>query len=377
MFFVDGMAGKEGKMTEGIGRIGIWFFLSCKRHLHKWSFLIILLLFPVGTLMIRGSEKETAAEIRIAICVEQEKVYEKETTRGLEQELVESLVNRSAGDGLFCFYQCENEQQVKEEVASRRAECGYVISAELQKQMDRKKFKRSIRVYSAPSTMAAQLSSEVVFAAMISLYDRKLFEQYTSEKLEAAGRSYSQENVRQLYDKWNENGSTFHFTYEMVDGKGQMVGKPMATSVFPVRGIVAVYLFVIGLYSAVIDLTDEKKHLFLAVPYGIRTGCRLAAMAAPVFLAGISGLAALRTGNVDWRGGYEWMVLAGYGIVVILFSRMVCLICRQEALIGSLIPFFLAGSLIFCPVFLDIGKYIPEFEMLERFFLPSYYLRMF
>lgn len=364
-------------MTEGIRRVGIWFLLSCKRYLRKWSFLIILLLFPAGTLLIRGSEKESAAEIRIAVCTEQEKIYEKGTTGGLEQKLAESLVNRPAGDGLFRFYWCENEQQVKEEVASRRAECGYVISAELQKQLDRKKFKRSIRVYSAPSTIAAQLSSEVVFAAMIQLYDRELLVQYIAEKLEAAGISHTPEDIGQLYDKWKENGRTFQFTYEMVDGKGEASRNQPKASVFPVRGIVAVYLFVAGLYSAVIYLADERKHLFLAVPYGIRTGCRLAAIAAPVFLAGISGLAALRTGNVDWRGGYEPAVLAGYGMMVTLFSWAICLICRREALIGSLIPFFLAGSLIFCPVFLDIGKYIPEFKAMERLFLPSYYLRMF
>ncbi len=41
-----------------MGRAWMWFFLSCKRHLHRKSFLVILLLLPVGTFLIRGSQKE-------------------------------------------------------------------------------------------------------------------------------------------------------------------------------------------------------------------------------------------------------------------------------------------------------------------------------
>lgn len=375
-------------------RIGIWFFLSCKRYLHRWSFLIILLLLPFGAFLIRESQKEEASEIRIAVCITQEgapnDTFGKETqeTGALEERLLEVLVSREPGEGLFRFYRCENEQQVKDEVSSRRAECGYVIPADLQKQLDRRKFKRCIRVYSAPSTIAAELSSEVVFAAMIELHDRELFAEYMKEMLDTAETGEkddtsgtilapAQDDILEAYDKWKENGSTFHFTYESLDRQGQTDAQLFAASVFPVRGIVAVYLFVTGLYSAAISLADERKHLFLAIPSGSRTWCRLAAMAAPVFLAGISGLAALVAGNIGWRGGRELAALAGYGAAVVIVSWAVRLICRREALICCLIPFFLVGSLVFCPVFLDIGKYIPQFRMLGKFFLPWYYLKLF
>ena len=31
-------------------RAAMWFFLSCKRYMRKWSFLFILLLLPLGVL---------------------------------------------------------------------------------------------------------------------------------------------------------------------------------------------------------------------------------------------------------------------------------------------------------------------------------------
>ncbi len=354
-------------------RVWMWFFLSCKRHMYRLSFLGILLLLPAGTFLIRESRKEGEASIRIAVCAEQGK------EGSLEQQLAKALAERPAGDGLFQFYLCQDEQQVKDEVASRRVECGYVISQDLREKLDGRDFKRSIRVYSAPSTIAAQLSSETVFAAMIERYDLELFGRYVEGKLKETVESGEDaaDLAGRFYDKWKENGSTFHFQYEYVDWQGQTADDMPEAMVFPVRGIVAVYLFVIGLYGAALSLADEKKGLFLAIPYGSRSLCRLAAMAAPVFLAAVSGMAALWTGGVVWRMDYEMAALAGYAVLVVAFSWILRLLCRREALICCLIPFFLVGSLVFCPIFLDIGKYIPEFEALGNLFLPGYYMKFF
>ena len=38
------------------------------------------------------------------------------------------------------------------------------------------------------------------------------------------------------------------------------------------------------------------------------------------------------------------------------------------------IPFFILGSLIACPVFLDISVFVPELGWLKWMFLPWYYL---
>ncbi len=316
-------------------------------------------------------------ELRIAICAEKEdeKILSSEEGKPLEQQVVASLTGEREFDGLFRFYVCEDEQQVKDEVASRRAECGYVIGAGLHKRLDERDFKRSIRVYSAPSTVAARLSTEPVFAAMIELYDRELFLQYAQKEQQEP------EAVRklagELYDKWKENGSTFHFEYEVTGSELEAVKDTGKASVFPVRGIVAVYVFVVGLYSTALSLGDEKKGLFLAVPFGSRLWCQLAALASPVCLAAVSGFAALWVGKCLDRVGYELAVLSGYVLAVLLFSFLFRLVCRREALVCCLIPFFLVGSLIFCPIFLDIGKYVPEFEIFGRFFLPDYYMGMF
>jgi len=66
---------------------------------------------------------------------------------------------------------------------------------------------------------------------------------------------------------------------------------------------------------------------------------------------------------------YELAALFGYGMAVILFSWILSQICRREETVCCLIPFFLVGSLIFCPVFLDIRKYVPEFGIVFAWIL--------
>ncbi len=355
-----------------MGRVWMWFWLSGKRCFYRRSFFIILLALPLGAFWIRGREEEGPAKIRIALWAPggQEEEGAVPGQEPLEQLLIKDLAGRQGQDGLFQFYACESEGQLKDDVASRRAECGYVLASRLREKLNQGDFKRSIRVFSAPSTVAARLSTETVFAALIALYDQELFREYMQS---AAGIGPALAD--QAYGQWKGSKSTFHFTYETVGGPGPFGGAPDQSAVFTVRGIVAVYVFAIGLYGAAMSLADEKRGLFRAIPYGRRIMCRLAAMAAPSALAALSGLAALWAGKCLGAWPKEVAAMAGYVAAVTLFSWGVRAVCRHEAVACCLIPFFLVGSFLFCPVFFDISRYIPEFGVSEKLFLPGYYIR--
>lgn len=287
-------------------------------------------------------------------------------------------------------------------MASRRAECGYVISANLREQLDSGHFKRVIRVYSAPSTVTASLSTETVFAALMELYDRELLKAYVASGEAFAGvgepgseaRSEAVWQVGALYDQWKENGSTFDFRY--VYGSDVLeTGAAGTTFLFPIRGIVAVSLFAVGLYSAVMLGMDEKKGLFKSLDYGISRYARLAVFLAPVALTAISGLLSLQAAGlvgeaaggvtVGFTGGVaqgvgifrEVTAMMLYGILVSTFALILKKLCPTPQVLCCLVPFFIVGSLVFCPVFIDAGRIFPEIESVGKLFLPYYYLRWF
>lgn len=362
-------------------RIVTWFLLSCKRYGKRLSFLLILLLLPAGTAILGALERDKPQEIRIAVYVREQQEGE------LGGRLAQSLTERDQQDGMFRFYLSRDEQQLRDDVVSRRAECGYVIEENLEERLDRGDYKRCITVYSSPSTVTAKLSTEVVFSVMMELYDKDLLEDYvrSGEVFADAGepgspiREEAAEKAGGLYEKWLESGATFHFEYADVDRQGNIEdsASPAAQTVFPIRGLVAVCLFVIGLYGAVTTGFDERSGLFLPLPYRFRGPCRIACIAGPVCMAAVSGLLAIWLGGSGQGVGRELAAMVWYVVLIIVFSGLMGAVFKNPQVICCLIPFFMIGSLVFCPVILDAGKVFPVLEDIGKVFLPYYYLRLF
>ena len=66
------------------------------------------------------------------------------------------------------------------------------------------------------------------------------------------------DRARELYEKWLGNGSTFRFQYQFQGQEGEnMDFDGGQTDVFPVRGLVAVYVFITGLYGACLLYTSR------------------------------------------------------------------------------------------------------------------------
>jgi len=364
-----------------VKKAGIWFLLSCKRYGRRLSFLLILLLLPLLCLALRPSGGEKTPAIRIAVCA----LGGQEGQLG--GRLLADLTGPEREEGMFRFYLCPDEQQLKDEVASRRAECGFVIGEALEEKLNQKDYKRCISIYSAPSTVTAALAGEVVLAAMIQLYDQDLFTDYVLkheifETIAPAGSSEREAIAREatgLYDKWSTNESTFRFTYayQNVDSQIRLAEEAATGTVFPVRGVVAVLVFITGLYGAVMDGMDERRGMFLPLSYRERLFCRLACMAGPVCMAAVSGLAALWCGHTMGAIVREVLIMMAYVILVVGFSWILGRICRDPQVLCCLIPFFVIGSLLLCPVIVDAGAYVPELKAAGRLFLPYHYLRWF
>ena len=100
-------------------------------------------------------------------------------------------------------------------------------------------------------------------------------------------------------------------------------------------------------------------------------------MAAPAVMAGVSGLLALWAGGVMTSLPGEAAVMAGYCCVVIGSVWILRLVCRRPQVLCCIIPFLVIGSLVFCPVFVDAGRFFPGLDQVGGLFPPWYYLQVF
>ena len=375
-------------------RVVFWFIFSCKRCLRKGIFPFLLVLMPLAAFAAGRISDEAREKIPVAVSVSgKEEVSE----QSLALRLAERLAGRK--DGMFDFYICSDEAQVQAEVASRRAECGYVIDSGLEEKLDQKKWKRVIHLYIAPSTVAGPVSTETVFSELASLYNRDLLMDYVKagEAFDGLGavngsaRGKAAEEAGEIYDRKNQEGGLFHFQYvyetnRNAESEGVMNRQSPqndgAGRIFPVRGLGAVMIFVLFLYGGVMVGEDERRGLFVPLSAGERLSCRLAAMAAPGALACVSVFCALLLGGMaeeEILGAAvrELGILFLYGCGCAAFVFVLKLIVRSPEILCCMIPFFIIGSFLFCPVFADAGRWIPGMEQLGKLFLPYYYLRCF
>lgn len=365
----------------------IWLWLSVKRQLKRPLFVVFLLAVPAVMVFLSRLEQADSGRIAVAVYAEDET---------LAPEVIGLL---ESAEGVFEFYTVPSAEAVKEDVAARRAECGYIFGEDLKGKLDSGNYRRCITVISAPSTVLAELSTEVVYARLIEVYGRELLKTYSEE---GEGLSFLPEEERwealePLYEKYASNGSTFSFEYvtaEEAFGEdapgvaGALQGTDSAAwedaaeraenagglAGLPVRGVGAVCMFIMGLFSAAWLVKDEESGLFAAVSGNWRSFCRAVSAGAPVFLLGLSVLAAVFFSGGGGNLLKEAALMAVYAVLVAAFSMALeRLLGRAEILLG-LLPFLAIASLVVCPVFADLSYFVPAFRLLRLLFVPYYYL---
>lgn len=353
-----------------VRQLVLWFLLSCRRSLKRPLFLILLLALPLGAGAFRQAETNDSGKIAVALYTDGD---------AWNERVAEALMSE---EGAFSFYLCETAEALEADVASGRAECGYSFPADFRKLLVNGDYKRAIRVTVAPSTVAADLASESVFAGFFKVYGRELLETYVKEgeafaKVRESVR-LSEENlwkqVERLYETALSDGSTFAFEYETLEG--EKLKENSMKAVFPVRGIGAVFVFVMGLGAAVTAAEDEERGLYSAMTCRRRRIFQMISISAMIFLACLPVLPAL-TISGEWKGFQTEIVsLFLYGCAAAACSSCLLYAAKKPLVISGVIPFFILGSLVVCPVFVDLSVFVPVLSVVRRFFLPWYYLRL-
>ena len=331
-----------------------WWFcmfgMTLRRALYRPVFLLFLLTFPVGMGVLHQVEKRDSGRIAVALCP---------GTDAWNQALAERLESEESRS--FFFYPCGTEEE----------------------RLDEGHYTRAVRVLVSPSTVAEKIISEKIFSELFEVYGRELLADYgkngaafqtvmarcqTTEAREKACGV-----LMELYEKYRSNGSTFTFDYQTLQG-GTALQTGAMKVVFPVRGLTAVFLFIMGLSAAVMAGEDAERGLYAAVRSRERWLLQTAEIAAFVFLASISAYAALlASGN-----GAEPLLEAGkllfYLVFVTIYAFGCLAVCRKPGFLAALIPVFILASLLLCPIFFDASVFLPGAAGMRKLLPPWWYL---
>lgn len=157
--------GKTYKMTEASFWMPI-FWILFKRLFYQKSLWVCLCLVVILSAAAVHMENSTETSIVAA-------VYDAD---GFMEETLTQY------QGLVKFVLCSSEEEVKQMVLRDKAECGYILPAQILEQMAQRKADDSIIVYEDGDAVAARVVDEVLFQKLFHCASLQWFEGYIAEK---------------------------------------------------------------------------------------------------------------------------------------------------------------------------------------------------
>ena len=352
--------------------------------------LLTFILLPFLLVAMTHLSKEEENKIQVAVYIEEDREAAEESNRegnaeesgaGVFSEELRKRLEAREGSLKFVFY--DSEEAVQQEVAAARAECGYCIPADLLQCIGRGKYTEIIKSYESPQSSLQTICEEVLFSEIFSLYEEATFGEQAAElvagELEKNGqngeaRETLTKRAEELLEKYKNNGSTFRFAYETYSEEATEESENTQGSggILPVRGILALAIYICGLCGTLDALEDEKKGRTVRLK-GKRI-FQLLTIYMPVFIMSVLTWFSLSIIGEMGEIAEELLRLLFYQFLMMVYCLVLKFICKKEERLAAAMPMLILCSVIVCPVFIDLSQFVPIFDVLKKAFPISYYL---
>jgi len=345
------------------------FFFTAKNYLKKTFFVIALLLLPLlGILLSSRLSGKEAEKIRVALFVTASDSKSEDASW-----LIDTLLNNEYS---FEFYESESEEGLLNDVLTGDAECGYLIPDDIYELLKDNESDGSVTVVTGSKSTMVAVVNETVYSALFERLSRTMLLNYLTKYSvvkEDYQELFTREDVYALHNKYMNNAATFHVNYE--NKPEEFLADKTSILLSPLRGLFAVLVLCSGFIGALSYYRAAKHPVFALFRV------RLVQILIPMLFSGIVVLASLflfpDLPDVDHSFSgliAEAASLLLYILISLIFLLLLTTLIRSERLFYAVFPLYLLGCLIFSPIFIDIGQYVPLFRIVSRLFLPAWYL---
>lgn len=347
----------------------LWIYLMCKRLLKKPSFLIILGILPVLLLGYRVLIAGESGTIRVGMYFEEP---EGALAKAMQQELV--------GKELFAeFYVSASEEDLYADVASGRAECGYLLPGDVIERLVEKDWDGCITQIVSDNSRYADYVNETIYCQVFyEMAETLLLDYMRSHNYYGATDAQLTEACREAFAA-KENG-IIAFEYEYVEGKGGIqVPKPEKTGDYdhltkPIRGTIALFVLLAGMAGLIFWYQDEQEGRFQCFLYQRLPWLSVSSLLLPTLLGGIVGLGSLYLSGVGMSFPKELALMLLYCLLVTGFCNLLRFLVPSAHAVCAMIPLFSLASFVCCPIIMDITTFAPFLRYLRPLLVVDYYL---
>lgn len=342
----------------------VWLRLISKRLLKNPVFMATLLLIPAIVLSIRFFAGNTDSFLRVAVYTSSSAP---DTT---EQMLVDYLLDHSGN--AVTFYQSSSESELREDVKEGYATCGYIIPASLDQKITRFQTDLTpvLKTIRPKNEFRTKIIDELVYSGVYKFLSFNILTGFVNKKINS---DVSQE-LKYMYN--NYVGAQVFFEYEMSDGSENKILNRADTSymLLPVRGMAAVLLLLAGMTGTLFWYEDREKHLFTWLSETEKKKIQILYLLTPTLWAGTSTLLSISLTGISSGLFNELLCMSLYLFAITAFCHLLSFLLPKLEWMLAAIPLFTAGSLIVCPVFINLSSTIPVFHYIQKLIPVTYYL---
>ncbi len=339
------------------------------------AFLVLLVALPVLALLIPAvvsydtGVDDTVAAGYIITDTDDEPLEPDEYKEDIQA--LTAILDHGDPDSLFSFKGFDDMNEVRAGVASGDLECAYVIPEDLFERMRAGDKKNLIPVLTSPKSSMNALVNETVYAAIFDCLSGPIFLDYLKDRSALADMIpdlISEEEILEEQASHQQDGSTFSFQYENTP-RAHAVSRN-AVLLSPLKGLLAVLILLSG-FTGALTYYNAAEHPIYA-KFSVRVVmilapmilCSLLAYLCIIFIPGLS------SGNLL----SELCRLLIYQLICLIFLMLITTIIKGRSVIYAFMPVYLLSCLIFSPVFIDLGQFMPLMRSLKWVFVSSFYL---
>lgn len=352
-------------------KIFTWYILFSKRQLKRASMIFILAFMLIMTIALKLMSTDITAGAKVGFYISKSSQdYEKMS------RIIDGLL---CHDGMIKFIEYDSRQTLEDDVVSGTIQGGYVFADDFYERFVECNNRKLVELIESPDNSISILSNIVVLAVVMeSAAGDVLIEDTISQDFFDDVPESDLIKLQDEYAKYASNGSTFSFDYDTLyeDYKGSSKSFDISGYlVTPVRGIVAIFIFITALTGGVSWFNDKNSFTYANIPLNKRHALKLLVISVPVVMASVAGYLSLVIAGVSDNPLHELYVVFVYSILCIVFTCILTAVTR-ESLFCALIPVFILGSIICCPIFFNLANLIPAMKILQKLFMPSYFFML-
>lgn len=319
-----------------------WYGILHKRLFKKISFLLILLLIPLLSLLMTLSASEGSALVRIAVAC-------KDPSQPLYEEWLARLQDDSE---IIVVTPYADPDAAQDAVAAAEVDAAWIFEDSLDERLDDYvdgKHETLVRIVAAESSTFESVSREKLYGALFRDIAFRMYEQYAVELLAPYGEPTA-EQLQAAYDTVFADEAVIQFTF--LNSSTTLDGAHVLTA--PLRGLLAAVMVFCGLAATMYYLDDEQKGIYDSLPVQRRVLLLFANNLAALSIAAVFVTVALAISGQYTTVLHETAAMLGFIVMTAGFCSLVGTVCRSNAFMGAALPVILIACVAFAPVFFNL-----------------------